>query len=171
MLHLYTGDGKGKTSAAVGLAVRALGHDRSVMFCQFMKDGRSGELRILEKLRGVCMLHTPPMQKWLFEMSEEERRQILQQQTETCRMIREKSETEKPDIVILDELATACSLGTVDEEEARNLVDTVSAIAETVVTGRDAPAWLWERADYLSDIHCVRHPYAKGMSAREGVEW
>ena len=169
MLHVYTGDGKGKTTASVGMAVRAAGHGMKVLFCQFMKNGDSGELEALRQL-GVRVLCSPPMRNMTFQMTPEEWKEHAAQQNQALTMMQEEIACMHPDMVIFDELAVALSCGMIQEAEAGNLIHACEH-AEVVVTGRDAPQWLCDMADYLSVLQCVRHPYMHGAEARLGIEW
>lgn len=171
-LHLYTGDGKGKTTAAMGLALRALGHGRRVLVGQFVKDGRSGELAALRQLTGAIVMPCPPMEGFTFSMTEAERAAAVRAQGEYLQALRWTIAETQPDCIVLDELAMAASLGMVSQEDAQLLIDEALTHGETVVTGYYAPAWLRERADYLTLLQAERHPYqSEQLPAREGVEW
>lgn len=171
-LHLYTGEGKGKTTAAMGLALRALGHGQRVLIAQFMKDGRTGELAALRQVRGVEVFPAKPMSGFTFRMSAAQLEQTRLEQTEQAAQLTTLIADTHPQMVILDELAMAISLGLVGEQEARALLEASLACAETVVTGRSSPDWLREKSDYVSVIKAEKHPYeTEGLPAREGVEW
>lgn len=171
-LHLYYGEGKGKTSAGMGLALRFLGHDQRVLVAQFMKTGQSGELIALRRLSGVTVFDMRPVKGFLFRMTEEERSRTIAEQNQEAQRLRETIEREKPALVLMDELAVAWAHGVVTEENGIVLVETALRYGETAVTGRDAPAWLREHADYVSHIAAERHPYdTEGLQARVCVEW
>lgn len=171
-LHLYTGDGKGKTTAAMGLALRSLGHGRSVVVAQFMKDGRSGELTALRNIPGATVLPAPPIRKFTFRMTEEELAQTAREQTSHALFILRGLPEWKPEMIILDELAVAIDRSMVDEATARELIAACLTWGETVVTGRMAPPWLIAQADYISRVQAERHPYdTEGLAARKGIEW
>lgn len=171
-LHLYTGTGKGKTTAAMGLALRALGHGQRVLIAQFMKDGRSGELTSLTQLPGATVYPAKPFTGFTFTMTPEQLAQARQEQNAQAVDLAGLIQRTQPQTVILDELAMAVSAGLVEERTARALLETALSCAETVVTGYSAPAWLHELCDYVSVISAEKHPYAdEGLAAREGVEW
>lgn len=171
-LHVYTGDGKGKTTAAMGLALRSLGHGRRVLIAQFLKDGSSGELRALQRLDGVRVFSAQPVSGFVFQMTAAERARAARSQTEQALLLAEEIRREKPSLVVLDELGEAVWLEMVAPEAARALIDAALECAETVVTGRDVPEWLSARADYVSRISAEKHPFqTEGLPAREGVEW
>ncbi len=171
-LHLYTGDGKGKTTAAMGLALRALGHGQRVLIAQFMKDGRTGELAALRQVRGAEVFEAKPISGFTFQMSAAQLEQTRLEQTEQAEQLTALIADTQPQMVILDELAMALSLGLVGEKEAHALLNASLACAETVATGRSAPDWLRDQSDYVSVIVAEKHPYeTEGLPAREGVEW
>ena len=171
-LHVYTGDGKGKTTAAMGLALRSLGHGNAVLVAQFMKKGNSGELKALARFENARVLTAPPIAGFTFRMTAEEKAEARRQQTAFAEQARQAILDLRPQTVILDELGMALSCGMVEEQAARALIDCALTCAETAVTGRAVPDWLAARADYLSRIQAVRHPFdAEGLHARKGVEW
>lgn len=171
-LHLYTGDGKGKTTAAMGLALRCLGHGGRVLVGQFVKDGTSGELLALRQISGVTVMPCSPMEGFATRMAEDDRIAAAQAQTEYAHALICVVEEVCPDCVILDELAMAMVLGMVPEDAAQALIEAALRHGETVVTGYAAPAWLHDRADYVTRMSAEKHPYKEEkLPARRGVEW
>ena len=169
--HVYTGPGKGKTTAALGLALRSLGHGNRVVIAAFMKNADAGEWAALKAFPEARLFFPPPMQKFTFQMTPEELAFTSREQTAFARSLTDLISRERPQTVILDELCPALSLGLIDEDTARALVDAALTQGETAATGRDAPAWLRERADYVSVIQCEKHPYdTESLPARAGVE-
>lgn len=172
LLHLYTGTGKGKTTAAMGLALRAVGHGHRVLLGQFLKDGRSGELAALRTFACARVMPALPMAGFLHQMAPADRLREVQAQAQYARALAQAVGEFAPELVVLDELAMALTLGAVEEADARALIEACLSSGETVVTGYAAPAWLEQRADYLSRIDAVRHPFTqRGLAAREGIEW
>ena len=170
-LHVYTGDGKGKTTAAMGLALRSLGHGNTVLVAQFMKTGNSGELAALRRL-GAEVMTAKPVRGFTFRMNEAEKDETRDEQTAFARQVTEAIGRIGPQTVVLDELGVALSAGMVEEKAARALIEQALKHGETAVTGRNVPAWLQEQADYLSRISAEKHPYqSRGLCARKGVEW
>lgn len=171
-LHLYTGEGKGKTTAAMGLALRSLGHGRNVFVAQFMKDGRSGELAALSQLPGAAVYVARPMEKFVFRMTQEERARAALEQNAQAMELTQRILRERPDLTVLDELAIAANMGMVGEAEARALIGAALESGECAVTGRYAPDWMREMADYVSVITPQKHPYeTEKLMARKGIEW
>ena len=171
LLHLYFGDGKGKTTAAMGLAARALGQGLRVMVAQFLKDGRSGELEALRGVEGARIVKVEPIGKFVSRMTPEEREAARAQQCAQAEMLERLVEEEAPDVLVLDELALAMQMGMVSEERGWALIEAGLRRGEVVTTGRNAPRSLLERADYISEVVKRRHPYDRGIAARRGIEF
>ncbi len=166
LIHLYWGEGKGKTTAAVGLAVRALGHGRRVAVVQFLKDGTSGELEPLRRL-GAAVYSGGGCGKFTAQMTPEEREDTARQNTEHLRRA-----LEVPcDLLILDEACAAWRLDMADRELLRRAVLERPQGREVVLTGREPAPWMREAAHYSTEMRCHRHPYQEGVPAREGVEF
>ena len=138
-LHVYTGNGKGKTTAAMGLAVRSAGHGRRVLIAQFLKDGRSGELNAFKMLPSVEVYPMKPVSGFVFAMSEEEKRQTEKEQRAQALALRTHIEQSRPELIVLDELNVALSTGMLDRETADALLETALQCGDTVATGRNAP--------------------------------
>ena len=171
-LHVYTGEGKGKTTAAMGLALRAAGHGGRVLVAQFLKKGNSGELIALGRLDNVCVMTAKPVKSLTSRMNETEKRETREEQTGFARAVDEKIRAWQPGMVILDELGITLALDMAEEDVCRRLIDDALASGETAVTGRHVPEWLMEKADYLSRIVAEKHPYiSERLPARKGVEW
>ena len=164
MLHVYTGDGKGKTTAALGLALRAVGHGLRARVIQFVKaDARTGELRSALALDGLEIVQSGAG----FvrgEPTEEDRRAAA----EAMRLARES--IGNLDLVVLDEVNCAVKKGLV---EVRDLLELAEGAGRTelVFTGRGADARLVERADYVTEMKKAKHPFDEGGAARRGVEY
>lgn len=169
MFHIYCGDGKGKTTCAMGLAVRAAGHGRKVVVAQFLKGDNSGERVVLEGLPTVNCLPVPQTIKFVFAMDEQEKQEAREQMTGTFRQAVELAR--ESDLLVLDELCAAVSNGMVPLEEVLNFLDSRPEGLEVVITGRNPAPELEERADYMTEMRKIKHPFDKGQDAREGVEW
>lgn len=166
LVHLYWGDGKGKTTAAMGLALRALGRGLRVTVLQFLKDGQSGELAPLRRLgAAVC----PPVcgAKFVFQMTQAERDDTRRRQDEALRAAMETA----CDMLVLDEVCAALALGMVDEGLLKRAVVERPAGREVVLTGRDPAPWMREAADYVTRMQAEKHPFNAGVPARQGVEY
>lgn len=166
LVHLYWGDGKGKTTAAIGLAVRALGRGLRVTIVQFLKDGGSGELAPLRRL-GAAVYSGMPGTKFVFQMTEEEKSKARALHTELLR----QALAGPCDLLVLDEACAACQLEMVDQALLQKAVLERPAGREVVLTGRDPADWMLQAADYATEMRCHKHPYEQGVAARRGVEF
>lgn len=167
-IHIYAGNGKGKTTAAVGLAVRARGAGKRVIFFQFMKGRPSAEIPMLEAL-GIETFRDADKTKFVFQMNDTEKSEYRASQNSLFRQAVEKSTD--CDLLVVDELTSAVSSGMLAENEVLTFLDNKPHKLEVAVTGRDPSEELLRRAEYVSVIQCVRHPYENGVTAREGIEF
>lgn len=170
LTHLYFGEGKGKTTAAMGLALRALGNDWRVVIVQFLKGTASGEVRQLQKL-GAIVLRDRPGTKFVWDMTEQEKAEAKQMHNENLHRVLELVADQQVDLLVLDEIGSACQLDLVDEELVRELVQNKPANLELVLTAHQPKPWMMESADYVTEMLCHKHPYEKGISARKGIEF
>ena len=168
MIHIYWGDGKGQTTAAMGLALRMAGRGRPVAVAQFMKGQDSGERAALALLPSVTLLEVPDQVKFSFLLTEAEF------QAESARSLRLLAEAaalaRRPDwgLLVLDEVCTAVEVGLLP---LQSVLDCLDVPAEVVLTAYNPHPALLDRADYITRMEKLRHPYDKGISARRGVEF
>ena len=166
LLHLYWGDGKGKTTAAVGLALRALGQGKRVVIVQFLKDGLSGEIAPLER-EGAIVLRGKACGKFVSQMTAAERAETRAKQTEhLVQALRLNA-----DLLVLDEAGSAWELDMVEKSLLKKAVLERPETQECVLTAHQAPEWMLDAADYCTEMRCCRHPYQKGIQARKGIEF
>ena len=169
-VQVYTGNGKGKTTAAIGLAMRALGAGMHVFFAQFIKGGKYSEIEMLEALSGQGASI------------------VCRQYGEGCFIVREAAESDAVaakrgleevraamksgdyQLIVLDEANVASSLGLLAAEELVSLIDEKPEMVELVFTGRNAPNVLIERADLVTEMKEIKHYYRQGVRARKGIE-
>lgn len=169
MIHLYTGEGKGKTTAAIGLAVRAAGSGMPVIFAQFMKGTDTGELHSLENLQNIRVMRSAQDFGFYSSMSDEDKRKLTEIHNHILDDILEAVKSHQSFLVVLDEITYPVKWGLVDVEKLKQIL--AFDEAELVCTGRDATPFLQEAADYITEMRCVRHPFEKGVAARRGVEY
>lgn len=183
MIEVYCGDGKGKTTAAIGLAVRAVGHGVPVIFAQFLKNDTSGEITILKNMPEITVMHPSVFYGFIENTSEEEMAEIKRNYGEfldemehtLCEKVGNLSkcrQTECADIealVVLDEVLHACNFGLLDENLLFDFMGR-HPHTEFVLTGRNPSENILSSADYVSEIQKVKHPYDIGIYARKGVE-
>ncbi|MDR1512789.1 MAG: cob(I)yrinic acid a,c-diamide adenosyltransferase [Propionibacteriaceae bacterium] len=171
LVHLYTGDGKGKTTAAVGLAVRAAGRGRRVLIVQFLKGRDSGELHSLALLPNVTVTRLSRDFGFFWTMTDDEVGSVRAEHDALLAQAAAALRRGDCDVLVLDEAAAAARHGLVDEARLLELVDNRPSAVEVVLTGRDPPSALVGRADYVTEMRQVKHPYERGVGAREGIEW
>ena len=164
MIHVIVGDGKGKTTASVGIAIRVAGHGWKVLFIQFLKDDSSGEIKILRNIPGITVVHSPVNYGFTFQMTQAQ----LETTASEYHKMMNMAYASEAGIIILDEVIHALNAGLVSIEDVKQLLNKE---VEIVLTGRDAPDWLIGTADYVSNIQKIKHPYDKGIIAREGIEF
>lgn len=169
LVHVYTGDGKGKTTAAVGLCVRMTGAGKRCAFIQFLKGPLGKETGPLRQL-GVEVITAPQAPAFSWRITGEERLECTKQQE---RLLEQAKACFRQgfDLVVLDEAATAVSEGFLDQGALLFLMDQRPFHAELVITGRNASDEMVSRADYVSVIQEQKHPFRKGVKAREGIEY
>lgn len=166
-LHIYCGDGKGKTTASLGLAMRAAGAGMKVCFVQFMKGGETAELDTLKLIPNISVHRCNKEYGFLWNMSDSEKAEI----TVTHNELLATAFNSGADLVVLDEFNFAYSSGLMDKVLAEKLILANKASCEIVLTGRDPAEIFIQEADYVSEICCVKHPYEKGVTARKGIEY
>ena len=167
MIHIYTGTGKGKTTAALGLAMRAAGHNCKVAIIHFMKIWDYGEVASLKKLEidlfryGTAELIDPKNPSPV----------DFEQADKALSKAEELIENENYDILILDEIHVALDFNLIPLERVIDLLNKKPDNLELVLTGRKCPEELLDKADLVSVINEIKHPYQKGVEARKGIEF
>lgn len=166
-IHIYCGDGKGKTTAAIGLAVRAAGSGGRVVVLEFLKDGSSSELNILRGLDNITVIEGDTCGLFAFQMNEEQKAATLA----LHKQLLARAISIPCDMLVLDELCGAMSEGLIDEATIKTTLESIKKETELVITGRNPAAFILEQADYVTEMRKQKHPYDKGEQAREGIEY
>lgn len=167
LLHIYCGDGKGKTSASLGLALRAAGAGMKVCFVQFMKGGDTSELSALKLIPSITVKRCDKAYSFFKNMTDNDKAEITACHNELLKSAFAGSF----DLVILDEFNSAYCYGLMDKSLAERLILDGKNSAEIAITGRNPADIFVENAEYVSEIRCVKHPYEKGITARKGIEY
>ncbi len=172
LLLVYTGNGKGKTTAALGMCVRAVGYKWRVCIIQFVKGSwKYGELKGIKQLEPLVELHTVG-EGFVGIVDDtkdfEEHRQAAK---EGLRFASEKIQSGEYPLVILDELNVALDLGLVSDEDVEQLVEAKPEKQHLVITGRAARQWLIDKADLVTEMREIKHPYQQGILAQKGIDW
>lgn len=178
LISVYTGDGKGKTTAALGVAMRAQGAGKRVAMVYFDKGGDThySERNLLKQLASTGTLDVivsgldridPNTGRFRFGVLEED----IREAERTLALVRGLFAKGAHDLIVLDEVNTTVSLGMLSELDVLSLITEKPATIELVLTGRNAPASFLERADLVTEVRAVKHYYEKGIGAREGFDY
>ena len=171
LLHIYCGDGKGKTTAAMGLAVRAAGAGMKVHIIQLLKGSDTAELSVMRSIPGITLERCDRNYGFVWNMSDEDKENITRCHNALLEKGYELVRTGQTDMLIIDEFNAAYRSGLLDRMAAEKFLTEKPGSAELVITGRDPAEIFVEAADYVSEIKCVKHPYTKGVNARRGIEF
>jgi cob(I)alamin adenosyltransferase len=178
LVEIYTGDGKGKTTAAFGLALRAAGQGKRVFIYQFLKPachrrGETGERQVLKK--GIAGLKLEFLDlPWDMNKSFQDEKQVCQMRNAIQIVLQKISEAAKNsiyDCIILDEIVFCLSKGLANLEDIKDLIQGKDSSVEIVLTGRGATKELIELADLVTEMKNIKHPFDKGVDARKGFDF
>jgi cob(I)alamin adenosyltransferase len=166
LVHVYTGDGKGKSTAALGLAIRAVGQDMKVAFIQFIKGEPCGEHFFVRQ-------HNPfeIVQISIGDSFKKSKEQLSQEAQQTLAYAEQEILSGKYDLVVLDEIFVAISQGLITIKQVLELLDSKPVSVELVLTGRNAPPEIAQRADLVTEMLMIKHPFTEGTSSRRGIEY
>lgn len=189
MLQVYTGNGKGKTTAAIGLSIRAIGAGMKVYFAQFMKSLAYSEQKILQDLSPRITLRTSGKPYFIAEegMIDKEKLKAWGDDVvvfpkgkppaaykamieEGIAEAKRAAVSGKYNVIVLDEINVALFFGLIGRAQVEDLLNSVATDTEVVCTGRNAPEWLIERADLVTEMKLIKHYYDKGVMGRKGIE-
>lgn len=165
-VQVYTGDGKGKTTASLGLAIRAAGAGLSVFIVQFMKQGEYSEIKALKKFKNICVEQYGAGEFVRGKPSDDEKASCKKGYEKICNIIK----AGKHDVVIADEANVACKCDLLSKEDLLHLIDIKPQHVELIITGRDAPDIVLERADLVTEMKNIKHYYQQGVLSRTGIE-
>lgn len=171
LIHIYCGENKGKTTASLGLAIRAAGAGKKVIFSQFLKDGSSAELGPLSTIPGISIKICEKPHGFIWTMTEEEKLAAAADYTALFHEVRDLARQGEADLLILDEILGAVTTRMVPEPQLIDFLDQKPEGLEVVLTGRDPSPALMERADYITEMKKIKHPFDQGIPARKGIEY
>ena len=172
LTHIYYGDGKGKTTAALGLALRASGCGKNVVIVQFLKDWKNGEIYALERLPNVTVFRGKSAGSvFVRDMTDKEKAETKATHNNNLKKALELYGKGKCDVLILDEVIDAHQLDVLDVELFEGIVNNKPESLELVITGHKPDERLFECADYVTEMKKHKHPYDTGVSARKGIEF
>lgn len=170
LIHIYEGNGKGKTTAGVGLAIRCAGRGRTVVYAQFLKDGSSGEIGVLQNIPGIIVMTGGRNFGFTFRMNEEQKKEAAAFYRQLFREVIKTAVEKKAGLLVLDEVLDACNSGMLDTQDLADFLERRPEDMEVVLTGRNPAPKLVEMADYITEMNKKKHPFDKGITAREGIE-
>ena len=171
LTHVYYGYGKGKTTAALGLALRASGNGMRVVIVQFLKNAATSELKQLARLPEITVLRGKPGPLFVRDMNEEQKNEILKHHNENLAAAIARVREGKCDLLILDEALDAYQMGLVDKDLLIDLIRNKPQALELVITGHKESPEIMEPADYVTEMVKRKHPFDTGIRARKGIEF
>jgi len=171
-IQIYTGDGKGKTTAALGLGLRAVGKGLNVIMIQFLKNGMSGELDAVKSFsERFQILNFAKTDKFVKDMTFEEREMLYAATQQELNALHRILDSNVCDILILDEIFAALHAELVNLQQALDIIERKPTGMEIVLTGRNVPSQIAEKADLITEMRAIKHYADKGVKARSGIEF
>lgn len=170
LIHIYCGNGKGKTTASIGIAIRAISNDYNVCFCQFLKSGESSEVKVLRKYPNCSVEVGEGLKGFVKDLPKEEVHKVIENNDNILEKAINLCEKGKCDILILDEIIDTINLELVDYNKLLYFLNNKPSNTEVVMTGRDPNSELVDLADYVSEVKKIKHPFDKGIYARNGID-
>ena len=171
LVHIYYGYGKGKSTAAAGLAIRAAAKGLKVLYSTFLKDNTSGEIIALKEINNITVYDKESTNGFIFKYDDEKKKEILSTQKEKFLKLCKIISADDYDVVILDEVIDAVELSCFHYNELANFIKNKPQKLEIVITGHNFIEGLNELADYITEFKCEKHPFNNGVSARNGIEY
>ena len=171
LIHIYCGNGKGKTTAALGLAVRAAGSGMKVHIVQLLKGGFTSELSILEAVPNITVERCGRNYGFLSKMSEEDKIKLAHCHDDLLLRAERLMKDGVIDMLIIDEFNAAYEYNVLNRDIADRIVFEKPKEIELILTGRRPKEKFINAADYVSEIQAVKHPFQKGIKARKGIEF
>ena len=172
LLIVYTGDGKGKTTSALGVALRALGYGWKICMVQFIKGTwKYGEMNSIAELGDRFELHR--MGAGFYKIMDDDRPEEVHRAAaaEALELVIEKLGSARYELVIADELNVALDTGLVAEQDVRRMLASRPGQIHLIITGRGAPPFLIDAADLVTEMREVKHPYQQGVKAQPGIDY
>lgn len=171
LIHIYCGDGKGKTTAAIGLAVRCCGAGEKVLLFQFLKENNSSERKMIEKIENITVIPGRQSIKFVNQMTEEEKAEMREFYKGKFEEIKAMVKGGGYRMLVMDEMIATVNCGFVTEEELLEFLKEKPEELEVVMTGREPKESLCKMADYITEMKMIKHPYEQGIPARKAIEF
>lgn len=170
LLQVYYGDGKGKTTAAFGQAVRMLGHGAPVVVVQFLKNTPSGELDFFQTVKGIQIFRGKGGDRFTFQMTEEELKETKNIHNDNLEKAWNAIQNWTHGLLVLDEGLDAYAGNLVNQQRMEEIILQRPPHVEVVITGHSLPEFFHQQGDYITHMQKQRHPYDQGIAARKGIE-
>lgn len=171
-VQIYTGDGKGKTTAAIGQGIRAYGNGLKVIMIQFLKSGETGELQTVKELgENFEIFRFKKRRGFVWTLSEEEKEEVKKEVKASYDFVLSLLEDDRCDVLIIDEIMGVLKNKFLTVEDVINIIDRKKKHVEIIMTGRNVPKEIVEKADLVTEMKLVKHYYQKGIPARKGIEF
>ncbi len=170
MIQTYFGNGKGKTSAAVGSAIRCAGTGNQVLFVEFLKNNDSAEFNIFKKIDNIDILYSDTPYH-LYDNFKKEQTELFTKAYNKLLFSDAMKSISTYQMIILDEILDAVVFGYIKEDALLDLLSKLKDRMEIILTGHQLPEKIEAISDYISEVKAIRHPYQKGISSRKGIEF
>lgn len=171
LIHVYCGEGKGKTTASLGLIVRASGAGYDVVIVQYFKSWDTSELKTLEKFPNVKIIRGDLPKEFTWELKPGKRHEIVDVHNQMFFKAIASIKEGRPTLLILDEVIGACTYNYIDTKIVLDYLKNKPDNVEAVLTGRNPLPEFVKIADYVSEVHKIKHPFDRGILARKGIEY
>lgn len=171
LIAVYTGNGKGKTTAAVGQGIRSAGNDLNVRMVQFLKGGSTGELNVIETIPNFNIFRFERPRGFFWTLNDQEKKELQEDIDKAMEFVESTIDNNYCDVLILDEVMGALSNKLIDIDRLIDAIQRRPETMEIILTGRNVPEKLYEIADYVTEMKDLKHPFEKGIPARKGIEW
>lgn len=171
LVHIYTGNGKGKTTACVGLALRMAGSGGKVLYSFMQKGVKSSEIKPLESLENIDVFQVCKIKKFLPFLNDDEKAEYKKQHKEGMEKLIQLASQGTYDMIVIDEAIGAVNEKILDIKDILKLIENKSQGCEIVLSGRNASKQIIDVVDYVSEVQLIKHPYEKGIKARKGIEY
>jgi cob(I)alamin adenosyltransferase len=172
LIQVYTGDGKGKTTAAIGQGIRACGRGNRVYMVQFLKSHYTGELASIKRLEPDFKVFRFERERdFIWNLNAEQMLELKEDIKKAFEFVQSVMKTQECDLIILDEIMAVMRNGLLKVKDVVELLKSKPPAMEVILTGRNVPEEIQELADYISEIVSRKHPFEKGIAAREGIEY
>lgn len=170
LIHVYMGDGKGKTTATAGLAIRAAGHGMKVVYLQFLKGTDSGEINIMKKIENIFVIKNTENFDFVWNLADEEKVRLTNMQNQNLSIALEMVKNNQADMLVMDEVFSAYNTNTIDTQKIKDFILDKPKHLEVVMSGHEPDSFFIEHADYVTNMEKIKHPYDVGIKARIGIE-